>query len=117
VLAQRLVRKVCTHCSTPRPVDGRRLPADFPPPEGRRLVEGQGCRECRQTGYRGRIGVYELLTLSEPLRDLVMRRAGSGRLAEVAGSEGSLRPLRDDAFAKAAAGLTTISEALRVVPA
>ncbi|MGA0420507.1 MAG: hypothetical protein ACO3P9_10810, partial [Phycisphaerales bacterium] len=76
-----------------------------------------GCRECRQTGYRGRVGVYELLTLSEQLRDLVMQRTGSGRLAEVAGAEGTLRPLRDDAFAKAAAGVTTLSEALRVAPA
>jgi type II secretory ATPase GspE/PulE/Tfp pilus assembly ATPase PilB-like protein len=117
VLAQRLVRKVCSHCGSPRPIEGRHLPADFPPPTGGRLLEGQGCRECRQTGYRGRMGVYELLTLSEPLRDLVMQRAGSGRIAEVAAAEGTLRPLREDAFAKAAAGVTTIAEALRVVPA
>ena len=117
VLAQRLVRRVCPHCSTARPLEGRRLPPDFPPPEGGRLVEGQGCRECRQTGYRGRLGVYELLTLSEPLRDLVMNRSGSGRLAEAAAVEGTLRPLREDAFAKAASGVTTLAEALRVVPA
>ena len=84
---------------------------------GETLREGVGCRECRQTGYRGRLGVYELLDLTESLRELVMRRSSSAAIASAALAEGALATLRKDAFAKVRLGETSLTEALRVVPA
>ncbi|MGA1401288.1 MAG: GspE/PulE family protein, partial [Phycisphaerales bacterium] len=117
VLAQRLVRRICNACGTARRPEATELPPGFTLGPGESLREGVGCRECRQTGFRGRLGVYELLTMTEPLRDLVMRRASSAAIAAAATAEGALASLRADAFAKVRLGATSLTEALRVVPA
>jgi general secretion pathway protein E/type IV pilus assembly protein PilB len=113
VLAQRLVRRVCRHCS----VRVHPTPAELPPGFGEVPAEGLpsavGCRECRGTGYRGRVGIYELLTSSEATKELVMARASSSRIAEAAVRSGDLSLLREDAFTKVRAGLTTLDEALQ----
>ena len=113
VLAQRLLRRVCVHCSERRPASASELPPSFGPAPETGLVHAVGCRECRGTGYRGRVGIYELLTASEATRELVMTRASSGRIAEAALRSGDLALLRADAFEKVRAGTTTLDEALQ----
>ncbi len=113
VLAQRLLRRVCVHCSERRPASASELPPSFGPAPEAGLVHAVGCRECRGTGYRGRVGIYELLTASEATRELVMTRASSGRIAEAALRSGDLALLRADAFEKVRAGTTTLDEALQ----
>ena len=113
VLAQRLLRRVCVHCSERRPASATELPPSFGPAPEAGLVHAVGCRECRGTGYRGRVGIYELLTASEATRELVMTRASSGRIAEAALRSGDLALLRADAFEKVRAGTTTLDEALQ----
>lgn len=115
VLAQRLVRRVCKHCAkpyTPDPVD---LPPEFEASEDGTLMRGAGCRECHQTGYRGRIGLYELLKSSDRLREDIMKGRSAGDIAKHALKGGSLERMSLDGFAKARAGATTISEVMRVL--
>ncbi|MFN0134142.1 MAG: GspE/PulE family protein [Phycisphaerales bacterium] len=117
VLAQRLVRRICAECAaafTPDPAD---VPPDLWPagmaaPAGWTLKRGAGCRACRNTGFRGRVGVYELLVLTDRTRELVMGRKNSQEIASAALAEGKLTRLRDEGYAKARAGVTTIEEVL-----
>ncbi|MFO0828825.1 MAG: ATPase, T2SS/T4P/T4SS family [Phycisphaerales bacterium] len=111
IMAQRLLRRLCAHCrraAHPQPAD---LPSDFGPPCP--LFEAVGCRECRSTGYRGRVGIYELLGLTERTRELIMGRANASRIAHAALEEGELTLLRDAAYAAVRSGVTTIAEAVR----
>ncbi len=117
VMAQRLVRRICVDCKRPDPTDPALLPSDFGPTEPGQLSRGEGCRECRSTGYLGRVGVYELLTMSEPSRELVMARANAGRIAQTAIEARELTPLRQAGFEKVRQGVTTISEILRATKA
>ncbi len=115
ILAQRLVRRICPTCArpfTPSPAD---LPDDFRLEEGQSLVRGEGCRDCRETGYRGRLGVYELLLLSDRTRDMIMHRANARELAQAALEEENLVRLRSDGFEKVRSGHTTISEVVRAL--
>ncbi|HET7463770.1 MAG TPA: GspE/PulE family protein [Longimicrobium sp.] len=114
VLAQRLVRRNCPRCLAeyqPRAdhveqVAGHRA-------EGARLLRGAGCAACRGTGFRGRLGVFELLVMDDDLRDAVARREPRSRIRALA-EAGGLRPMRADGWEKARAGLTTVEEVLRV---
>jgi type II secretory ATPase GspE/PulE/Tfp pilus assembly ATPase PilB-like protein len=114
VLAQRLVRRNCTACRVPDHPDPAELLAigvgDAPDVE---LFRGKGCEECRGTGYRGRIGIYELFRITEEARSLIVRRAPAGEIRRHAVDEGMVS-LREDAWVKACSGLTTVSEILRV---
>ncbi|MBX3402067.1 MAG: type II/IV secretion system protein [Phycisphaeraceae bacterium] len=110
VLAQRLVRRVCQECSQPYVPDHADLPPDLALAEGQTLVRGAGCRSCRNTGYRGRLGVYEVLRMTDELREKVMERVNAHRIAAAAEKSGDLFRLRQDGFAKALAGVTTIDE-------
>jgi general secretion pathway protein E len=115
VLAQRLVRKVCDDCREeyePAPDAVARLAPDADPP--RRMLRGAGCRLCRGTGFRGRVGIFELLVMDDSVRDAVARRAPHAELRARALAAGML-PLRADAWEKAAQGLTTVEEVLRVL--
>ena len=73
-----------------------------------------GCDRCSGTGYKGRLGLYELMLVTEPLRDLVIRRASTSEMARIAIEEGMI-PLRSDGMIKAARGATTVEEVLRTV--
>jgi len=117
VMAQRLLRRVCPACTTRRAPHQGEWPEQYGPPPADGLADAAGCRECRQSGYRGRVGVYELLAITEPVRDLIMQRSSASRIAEAALASGSLHLLRDDAFAKVRAGVTTLAEALRTIQA
>ncbi|HMN96160.1 MAG TPA: ATPase, T2SS/T4P/T4SS family [Phycisphaerales bacterium] len=114
IMAQRLLRRLCTQCRRPHEPHAIELPPGLEWESGRPLYEAVGCRECRGTGYRGRVGIYELLTMTEPIRELVMTRANAGTLANAALAAGELNLLRDAAMEKVRSGMTTVPEALRV---
>ncbi len=114
ILAQRLVRKVCTHCREPHD----------PPMNIRRAVEkavggvdefyrGAGCSKCRNTGFSGRIGIYELLIMTDDVRDKISAGASINELRAVARNNNMIT-LHQDGMAKVKAGLTTVEEVFRV---
>ncbi|HEY7516802.1 MAG TPA: type II secretion system ATPase GspE [Methylomirabilota bacterium] len=114
VLAQRLVRRICGACrvqDTPSAADLDALGVTAPP--GTRLFRGKGCEECRGTGYRGRMGIYELFPITEDARSLVLRRAAARDIRQYAISAGMVT-LRMDGWRRACEGLTTVEEILRV---
>jgi general secretion pathway protein E len=114
VLAQRLVRRICGSCrvqDTPSAADLDALGVTAPP--GTRLFRGKGCEECRGTGYRGRMGIYELFPITEDARSLMLRRAASRDIRQYAISAGMVT-LRMDGWRRACEGLTTVEEILRV---
>jgi general secretion pathway protein E len=114
VLAQRLVRRICQTCRAPAHPDPAELLAiGVTDAAGVELFRGKGCDECRGTGYRGRVGIYELFRITDESRSLIVRRAPAGEIRHHAVEQG-MATLRDDAWAKACAGLTTVDEILRV---
>jgi general secretion pathway protein E len=115
-LAQRLVRKICRHCIEPYEVASTDLQKMGFPVSGESKVvlsRGKGCKECRGTGYSGRLGVFEIFPMSDNIKRLVMEKATDAQLREVAIREG-MTTLREDAWQKVRSGLTTIDEVLRV---
>ena len=115
VLAQRLLRRVCRTCAVTRPPHADELPPGFHPGADGLVAEAVGCRDCRNSGYRGRIGCYELLEVAEPVRAEIMRRASSDAIVQAARSTGSLTTLRDSAAELVARRVTTAAEALAAV--
>jgi type II secretion system protein E len=116
VMAQRLVRTICPHCKTEQKVERSYLKRiGFPEEEidTAKFWRGAGCEECRQLGYQGRMGIYELLILNESLRPLILNRAPASTIAAKA-IEFGMRTLRTDGWNKVKAGSTTIEEVLRV---
>jgi general secretion pathway protein E len=114
VLAQRLVRRVCASCRAPDHPD----PADLlglgvTDASGVDLFHGKGCDECLGTGYRGRVGIYELFRLTDDARGLILGKAPTAAIRRHAIEHGMVT-LREDGWAKACAGLTTVEEILRV---
>ena len=116
VMAQRLVRRICHACKAPDDLNS--VNAHPAPPHLRavRLSRGRGCAACRDTGYHGRLGVFELVVVNEELRDAIGRGSARRDLESLANATG-WRPFADDAWSKAASGETTIDEVLRVVAA
>jgi len=120
VLAQRLMRKLCSGCSEGYyPTDAELLAARVAPDEldrfrGAEFRRKVGCSRCSNTGYKGRIGVFQLLEMSETLAGLAARRASKDEIDRAAAAEG-MRPLWADGLEKVAAGLTTVEELARVV--
>jgi type II secretion system protein E len=116
VQAQRLIRTICPHCKTEQKVDRdylRRVGFPEADIETAQFWHGAGCEECRQQGYQGRKGIYELLLVSENLRPLIMNRAPATTIAQRA-IEAGMRTLRTDGWNKVKGGVTTIEEVLRV---
>jgi general secretion pathway protein E len=107
VLAQRLVRVICPHCKKP---DGT---AVNPWGETIPAFRGAGCERCFGAGYRGRVGIFELMELSEEIRRLIMQNADASILTEAARRNG-MRTLREDGWQKVASGMTTVDEVIRV---
>ncbi|KPL24053.1 MAG: hypothetical protein AMJ75_04600 [Phycisphaerae bacterium SM1_79] len=121
VIAQRLVRKVCPDCreaAEPTPHELRELGigSSALPGNGGKFFIGKGCERCFQTGYRGRTGVYEILLISEEIQNLVYKRETAGTIKKVALDAG-MQTLRMDGARKVLAGVTTVSEVLRVTQA
>jgi general secretion pathway protein E len=114
VLAQRLVRRICRTCRAPdHPDPADLLAIGVTDAAGVDLFRGKGCDECRGTGYRGRTGIYELFRLTEDARSLVLAKAPTAAIRRHAIERGMVT-LREDGWAKACAGLTTVAEILRV---
>ena len=110
-MAQRLVRKICPKCSVAYEPDHASLPKDFRHVVGESLRRGTGCDHCRRTGFRGRMGLYELMTMSEEIADKITERAPTPKILAVARKDG-LRLLREDGWVKVRHGLTTVQEVL-----
>jgi len=117
VMAQRLLRRVCPSCREPyRPSveEMRQLGVSSDDLEGHQVYRpGPGCADCKQTGYRGRLGIHELLVIDDEVRNLTMKSADSSSIRRVAAAKG-MNSLREDGAAKVLAGQTTIEEVLRV---
>jgi general secretion pathway protein E len=119
VIAQRLVRTLCPSCKRPAEVADEpwaALTAPFKARKPKLAFEAVGCLECRGTGYRGRVGLYEMLTFSPALRSRIVQHCDVDALRRAAIAEG-MKPLRLRGAQKVAAGLTTAEEVLRVAPA
>ena len=114
VLAQRLVRRICPHCRTQQPPNdqiGEHLALYGIAPD--QVFVGKGCDKCRNTGYSGRVGIYELLVLDDFLRDKIAANPSVTELRRICVERGMVN-LRHDGFRKVAAGQTTVDEVLRV---
>ena len=111
IVAQRLVRLLCKHCKRPLQVSEAVLAEhDL---AGAEPYEPVGCSRCGGSGYRGRVGLYEVMSVSEPIRALILERASVDEMVAIAVGEGMLR-LRDDGLVKAREGLTSIAEIERM---
>ncbi len=113
VVAQRLVRRVCEKCRGPIEPPAELLSELGIGPGRRKFVHGAGCRACNGTGYRGRVGIFEVLEVDDRIRGLISSRASAEDLSRAARRAG-MKSLREDAVRKAAEGRTTLEEALRV---
>jgi type II secretory ATPase GspE/PulE/Tfp pilus assembly ATPase PilB-like protein len=115
VLAQRLVRRICSACRAPDPVapsTRERMSAMGVTEMDGPYFRGGGCEECRGTGYRGRVGIFELLAINNELRELIVKRRSNAELKTVA--QRSMTTMHQDALSKASQGVTTLEEILRV---
>ncbi len=118
ILAQRLLRRVCPACVSdraPAPAVLERFGGAGRLPAEARWRVGAGCEECGQSGYKGRLAIHELLLVGDESRDLISRRAADHQVREASRRSG-MRSLTEDGVAKAAQGLTTLDEVLRVAP-
>jgi general secretion pathway protein E/type IV pilus assembly protein PilB len=114
VLAQRLVRTICKNCKEEYvPDKAGRLPPDFGWQPGQKLHRGRGCKECRQTGFSGRRALYELLVMTDELREMVLQRASASQL-ENRGRQHGFVLMREAGWDLCRRGLTTAEEVLRV---
>ena len=118
VMAQRLVRVICPRCSeeyTPEKEIFENLKLNFELPDlaNIKLHRGKGCDYCKNTGYRGRIAIFEMVRINEDIRDLILKKTSSNEIKEVAIQHG-MKTLLDSGVAKALAGITTIDEVFRV---
>jgi general secretion pathway protein E len=114
VLAQRLVRRVCSGCAAPyTPTEAEQMWLGVGAEKAQGLRLGAGCASCRGTGYRGRLGIFELLVVDDAMRSLVGARATAAEMKDCATRAG-MRLLRDDGVRKVLAGETTIPEVERV---
>jgi type IV pilus assembly protein PilB len=122
VLAQRLARKLCSHCcelyspSVEDLLSARVSPEVATMNDGMSFYRKVGCPRCNQTGYKGRIGIFQLLTMSEEIESLAVKRASRDEIERSAMRAG-MRSMWDDGLSKVAAGLTSIEELARVVTA
>jgi len=119
VIAQRLVRKICPKCKKEIKItpDIKKILDEYQISSNEiTLYKGEGCPYCKDTGYKGRIAIFELMVITENIRDLISKNVTTGKLREAAISEGMCQ-LREDGIKKVCEGLTTIDEILRVTSA
>ncbi len=118
VMAQRLVRTLCTHCREAGVIDDdtwNMLIAPWQAEKPAQVYHAKGCLECRMTGYTGRIGIYEILSMTEGQRPLITAETDTTLIREQAYRDG-MKPLRVAGAQKVAAGMTTVDEVLKVAP-
>jgi type IV pilus assembly protein PilB len=115
IVAQRLVRKICEKCKTPfEPTEGQLSELSLTPDDikGKKFYYGRGCGRCNNTGYRGRTGIFEIMTFNDEIRDLIMNQASTNVL-RAAGQKSGMRLLRDNGLAAIYDGTTTIDEVVK----
>ncbi|MFN0163898.1 MAG: GspE/PulE family protein, partial [Burkholderiales bacterium] len=119
IMAQRLVRTLCQHCKAPSDLHHEKLwnelVAPFKSPPPKTVYKPVGCLECRNTGYAGRMGIYEVLLLTSDVKRLITAETDIAKVREQAYREG-MKPLRISGALKVASGLTTFDEVMRVAP-
>jgi type II secretory ATPase GspE/PulE/Tfp pilus assembly ATPase PilB-like protein len=116
ILAQRLVREICPHCKesyVPTVEEAQTLRMPYETLQQYKFHRGRGCLHCRETGYVGRTGIYEVMPMSEKIRRLVAGQAASPEIFKAAREEG-MRTLREAAIEKVFQGVTTMPEMVRV---
>jgi type IV pilus assembly protein PilB len=116
VLAQRLVRVNCPKCKQPyQPLDTQIEAAGIPPEllEGATFMKGRGCSHCQKSGYKGRLGIFELMVMTNKIREMAFQGAATQEIRRAAISQG-MRIMFDDGIAKACNGITTLDEVFRV---
>ena len=114
VLAQRLVRRLCPSCKRRVPIESVELPIDFPKEDAVEFIcEPAGCRECTDTGYSGRIGVFELLTTNPELQEMCAENASSAKIRTQALKNG-MSTLRHSGWEQVIAGVTSVDEIIRI---
>jgi len=116
IVAQRLVRLICPKCKRKIKLEksvAKELGVPAEKTKGKKFYEGKGCDYCKFTGYKGRTAIYEILVLSEPIKELILKRASAGQIRKKAVSLG-MRTLRVDGWEKVLKGITTPNEVLRV---
>ncbi|MGB2807818.1 MAG: ATPase, T2SS/T4P/T4SS family [Sedimentisphaerales bacterium] len=115
IVAQRLVRKICEKCKTPfEPTEGQLSELSLTPDDikGKKFYYGRGCNRCNNTGYRGRTGIFEIMTFNDEIRDLIMNQASTNVL-RAAGQKAGMRLLRNNGLAALYDGITTIDEIVK----
>jgi len=119
IMGQRLVRTICTLCKIPYPYPTKEELAHFGMTRSEvsdlTFLIGKGCRDCGQTGYEGRMGIFEFLAVSEPIRDLILNRASAEEINDKAIEEG-MQTMRWDGWLKICMGLTTFEEVVGQIP-
>ncbi|MGB6607168.1 MAG: ATPase, T2SS/T4P/T4SS family, partial [Atribacterota bacterium] len=119
IIAQRLVRRICPKCKKEIKItpDIEKILDEYHINSHEiTLYKGEGCPYCKETGYKGRIAIFELMVMTENIRDLISKNVTTGKLREAAIKEGMCQ-LREDGIKKVCEGLTTIDEVLRVASA
>ena len=119
VVAQRLIKKICPHCKEPyepSPRDFRRLKYTAHDLKHYNFQLGSGCEHCDYTGYNGRIGVFELLVLNEAVKEAILAQKPSSRIRRICLDTTGLVTLVEDGLIKAAKGVTSIQEVIRMLP-
>jgi len=114
VIAQRLVRKLCLFCRKeyePSDEELNTLEIAGDQIKGKKIYKAAGCKECNHVGYKGRMGIFELMTLNDEIRDLILKRSATGEIRGACLKSG-MRTLRDDGIGKILAGITSIEEVL-----
>ena len=115
-MAQRLLRRICPECKKPYTPSAAEIKMLRLSPEylaNHQFYKGTGCKKCGHTGYKGRIGIYEIFQITEDIARLVFANESSGVIREAARRAG-MRSLRDDAMRKAEAGISTLEEVIFV---
>jgi type IV pilus assembly protein PilB len=119
-IGQRLVRKICEKCKVAKKIsdtEQKSLSDGMPAKlihKGQMFYHGKGCEDCNHTGYRGRIGIYEVMVMDGAVREAILRKAQASEIFDIAVKQG-MTPMIEDGFEKAEAGLTTIEEVLRML--
>lgn len=123
VIGQRLVRKICSKCRYSLELDAKDTELSlaekelvkkyFPSKKGGRIYKGRGCPVCHQTGYRGRIGLFEVMYINDAIKQAIMAKKNASEIADLAIKEG-MRTMLQDGIAKAQQGVTTLEEIIRV---
>ena len=115
-IAQRLIRRVCPYCKKPyKPPQAALEYWGLDKMEGADFVKGTGCFNCMDTGYKGRVGLYEILSIDEMVQDMILQKKSAQEITRAAKEEGVLSTLMEDAARKVLEGVTTLEEAASAV--